>query len=60
MNNSSAFKNILTYLVIAAIVILAVLSIYEVFLRPPDDLPSSNIQPVNTYYGEDVLDFIQR
>jgi hypothetical protein len=51
-------NKLLVGLVGLAIVILVVLSLYEIFLKPPESVPNDRIQQINTYYGEDVLQFI--
>lgn len=52
------FNKFLTVLIGMAIAMLLVLGLYEIFLKPPEDIPSEDIQPINTYYGEDVLNFL--
>lgn len=49
----------LIMLVILAIILLVGLGVYQIFLTPPETVPSTEIRPVSDYYGEDVLNFIQ-
>lgn len=47
-------------LIIAAIAILVILGFYQIFLTPPETVPSQTITPIDQYYGEDVLAFIKQ
>lgn len=48
----------LTALIVMALFILAAIGIYQVFFTPPEELPDQSIRPIDTYFGEDVLEFI--
>jgi hypothetical protein len=58
--NSTGIKlnNTLMMLIIAAIGMMVILGFYQIFLKPPESLPATSITPVNEYYGEDVLEFV--
>lgn len=45
-------------LIIAAIAILLLLSLYEILLKPTDQIVTGGLTPLSTYYGEDVLEFV--
>jgi hypothetical protein len=53
------FNSLLTGLIGLAIFLLIVLGLYQIFLRPPENPPSSDITPINDYYGEDVYTFLE-
>lgn len=50
----------LIILFMMAIVLLVMLGFYQIFLTPPETIPSSDITPISEEYGDDVLDFIQQ
>ncbi len=50
--------NIIWILLVFAVVILVVLSLYEVFLRPSEQIPTEAITPLTNYLGEDVLEYL--
>lgn len=47
-------------LLIAAIVILFVIGIYEIFMKPPEYQVNTRVENIQTYFGEDVLNAISR
>jgi hypothetical protein len=53
-------NNFLIILIILAVLLLVGFSAYEIFLKPSEAVPSAPIQPVNSYFGEDVLEFIKK
>lgn len=53
------FNKLFVGLIIAAIMILVILGVYQIFLKPPETVPNQTIVPINEYYGEDVLAFVR-
>ncbi len=51
---------LLRNLLIAGIVLLIAFSFYDLFLKPSDLVPSAPVTVIPDYYGEDVLQFLQR
>lgn len=47
-------------LIIAAIAIFVILGFYQIFLKPPETVPSQTINPIDQYYGEDVINFMKQ
>lgn len=50
-------KNFIFLIALAAFIML-LLAMYEIFLKPIDTVTSSDIIPINTYFGEDVIEFL--
>jgi hypothetical protein len=47
-------------LLITAIVILVIMGVYQIFFKPSESVPETAIIPINTYYGEDILAFLNQ
>ncbi len=42
-----------------AALVMVILAIYEIFLKPVDTETSTDVVSINTYFGEDVLQFLK-
>lgn len=52
-------NSLLQALIVIGIIILLVFTAYELFLKPSEVVPGAEVIPITSYYGEDVLQFLQ-